>query len=394
MNKRNISGRVCSQLSLAMAGIVALFVAGCGERPAAAPKAKAPEKPGAETAVAPKPAEPTKPPEIETATPAKVSTLAAYFHFDEERGATTAADSSGGNRPGRLNDGAAAGAQGMVKSAVEFKWGRNGQIMVSSPLDLFTTNATIAAWVKRSGAQLRNATILLSRGGDTVAGLLFGAANELTYTWGKSREAPAWKSGLALPDNEWAFVALVVGPESATLYLGVPGADLREAEHKVPHEMAEFSGPLTIGRDPIIATDFTGFIDEVGIWKNSMSREEVGKLFAIGQKLAAASKAAPVAQPQAPRAAAPTQTAAAEWNDPEFTRAAMLYNKSQTEFIEFLKTRSSQATLKRIEENVHSCVAAFERCKKRAPAGVNVQGYIDMCNKLLFQIQSSRQIGP
>ena len=250
--------------------------------------------------------------------------------------------------------------------------------------------------LKRRGPQAQNAAILFSRGGDTAAGILFGKSTELTYVWGRERTSAAWKSGLVPPDNAWAFVALVVEPEKATLYLGVPGAPLRSVENNVPHEIAEFSGALTLGRDPIFAAGFEGALDEIGIWKNSMGRDEIEKLFAAMQKLSVAQNAAPAETPSAENheVVQKPRQAGGGWDDPEFATAVSHYNEAMSAFQSFLKTRQNPANLKRIEDNVRICADTFERCKKRAPSNLDLQDYIDRCNKLIFDVQGTRQLAP
>jgi hypothetical protein len=382
--------KIVSPTQIIACGILVLVV-GCTEKkeqPAPPPASK----PAAEKV------EPPKSHESSAAEqkPATVSTLAAFYHFDEERGAAAIADSTPAHRSGRPNAGVIAGAEGMLKNAVDFSGSRGGQVIVSDPLNLFTNSATVVAWVKRRGPQAENAAIVFSRGGDSVAGLVFGRANEISYAWGGARTSAAWKSGLVPPDHAWAFIALVIEPEKATMYLGIPGSPLRSAENAAPHGIAEFSGALTFGRDPILAAGFEGSLDEAGIWKHSMSREEVEKLFNAIQKIAAAQQAAPpAAKPAEEHAVAPkTQTSSGGWSDPEFMHAVALYNDAVSAFQKFLQTRQNPSVLKRIEDNAKSCADTFERCKRRAPAGLDMQEYIDRCNKLIFQVQGTRQISP
>ncbi len=378
--------------SFAAAGMLAL--SGCSEKreQATQPEAK-PVAQAAAPAIKQPPSVVAKPEDK----PSKVSSLAAYYHFDEADGAA-AADSSGGDHAGRLNGGVTAGIEGMVKLAAEFSRSRDGQITVLKPLNFTANTATIVAWVKRHGPQSPNAAVVFCRGGDTVAGLLFGAASELSYAWGSEQTTAEWRSGLAPPDGVWTFVALVVEPAKATMYLGIPGGPLRSCEHVAAHEPVEFSSALTIGRDPILGSGFDGSLDELGIWKNSMSREEIERLFAVGQKLAAAARAgggAATATVSAENHGASQQPRnSAGWSDPEFNRAVALYNDAQSAYISFLNTRQNPAVLKRIQDNMGVCVDTFERCKKHAPAGLDMQEYIDRCNKLTFQVQGTRQLSP
>lgn len=357
-----------------------LLMTGCGERKEAAPPRDS-AAPGR-----PPPAPPEQPkPQVEAPAeqkPATVSTLAAYYHLDETRGAATVADKVG-RHEGRPNDGASLGVDGQVRGAADFSGARGGQIMVAEPLNLFTNTVTLAAWVKRRGPQRPGAALVFCRGGEVVSGLQVGGGNELDYVWNRAGKS-AWKSGLALPDGQWAFVALVVAPAQATMYLGLPGQPLRSAVNDAPHEVAEFSGALTLGRDPIVGIGFEGALDEVGIWRNAMSAADVGKLYVVGQKLGAAGAVAEqAAEPRTPEA-----------GGSEYERAVALYNNAVDAYRNFLQTRRNPAVLKQIEDNMRACIAVFERSKARPPAGSDPQGMIDRCNKMIFDCHAAKQITP
>ena len=46
-----------------------------------------------------------------------------------------------------------------------------------------------------------------------------GDENNLRYNWNSDPNAYGWISGLTVPDDRWVFVALVVEPTQAKMYL-------------------------------------------------------------------------------------------------------------------------------------------------------------------------------
>jgi hypothetical protein len=85
---------------------------------------------------------------------------------------------------------------------------------------------TLTAWVRRDGHQLEYAWVV----GTSSVTLHMGPDDELRYNWPTAGLPSAWSSGLVLPDGEWAFVALVVEPTRARVYLGRDGV-LASAEY-------------------------------------------------------------------------------------------------------------------------------------------------------------------
>ena len=84
---------------------------------------------------------------------------------------------------------------------------------------------------------------------------------------------------MILPDNEWVFVALLVQPTKATLYLGQDGI-LSSATNSISHDIEEFDGVTRIGHD--VHTDgrfFRGTIDDVHVYNYALSEEEVKALY-------------------------------------------------------------------------------------------------------------------
>ena len=145
-------------------------------------------------------------------------------------------------------------------------------------LSFSSGNVTISAWVKRDGAQSEWAGILFNRSSGG-AGFNFGTANELRYHWNSSNYS--WDSGLVPPDGQWVFVALVIEPSKATVYMY--DGTLQSSVHTSSHTAQIFGGTTYIGWDPNASTrHFKGNIDDVRIYTKSFSQAEILDLIAGG----------------------------------------------------------------------------------------------------------------
>ena len=209
-------------------------------------------------------------------------TLVGWWKLDDGSG-DIALDSSGNGHYGTLNN---MDDSDWVDGALEFD---GNDSFVSIPaLNLYSNTVTISAWIKRDGEQAESYTgIVYSREGSTMAGLGLGgtgnpdwlANNKLAYNWNETRAAWAWDSGLFVPVNEWVFVALVVEPAKATLYLGKDGT-LSSAINEIDHRIEEFDGVTRIGHDVHAqGRYFKGTIDDMRIYNYALTQAEVEALY-------------------------------------------------------------------------------------------------------------------
>jgi hypothetical protein len=161
-------------------------------------------------------------------------------------------------------------------------------------LNLNTNTVTIAAWIKPSGPQNPFEGLILSRGGDTIAGLNYSAGtdivgnNTIGYTWNNEGETYNWNSGIAAPFNTWSFVALVVTPTNATVHL-MNTNGLVSSTHTYPHVVQSFNGTTFIGGDSADggngARGFSGLIDDVMIFNRALSKTELAGLFSTASSV-------------------------------------------------------------------------------------------------------------
>ena len=154
-------------------------------------------------------------------------------------------------------------------------------------LNLNSNTVTISAWIKRNGEQAETHTgIVFSGDGSTTAGLSFGHGegwiinHELAYEWNGGQATWGWHSGLFIPDNQWVFVALVVKPTQANLYLGEKGT-LSSATNEINHGIEEFDGVTRIGHDrQSQQRHFKGTIDDVRIYNYALNKDEIAAIYA------------------------------------------------------------------------------------------------------------------
>lgn len=213
----------------------------------------------------------------------------AYWRLNETNGATVAADLLGSNN-GTINAGVIAGVSGPQSppflgfetnnTAMQFNYTANS-FLTMPVLNLNTSTVTITGWINPTGFQASWAGIVFCRSNSTVAGLNFGPGsipNELRYHWNDSQ----WdtSTGLVVPTNQWSFVALVVTPTNATIYLGTNGM-LNSFTNAVNHPNEAFDGSLRIGSDSHDGLRlFKGKLDEIALFNRSLTPTQIQQLYA------------------------------------------------------------------------------------------------------------------
>ncbi|MFC1728394.1 LamG-like jellyroll fold domain-containing protein [Nanoarchaeota archaeon] len=153
-----------------------------------------------------------------------------------------------------------------------YNFSSTGQSVNVGALDLNTDHVTITAWV-RGHQSIDQSGIIFERGsGQDVCGLL-SYSNKLRYIWNNER----WQldSGLTIPTDTWAFVALVKNGASTTLYVNSnTWSDSYGGD-------CAFAAPLRIGRDGS-SRQWLGAIDEVRIFNRTLSSTQIATLRSQG----------------------------------------------------------------------------------------------------------------
>lgn len=147
-------------------------------------------------------------------------------------------------------------------------------------LNLNTNTLTITAWVKPDGIQPEYSSIFMHDG--DAAGFNFREDNNtIGYHWGPAG-AWWWDSGLTAPAGEWSHVAMVVTPDSISLYLNG-----RRSTHAFSVPLMNLNQTARLGNYQGWGGRYMkGDIEEVCIFNNSLSQNEVRELMHLTKKTA------------------------------------------------------------------------------------------------------------
>jgi hypothetical protein len=206
-------------------------------------------------------------------------TMIGYWKLDEPND-VTASDASGQNHNGSvMGDAAWRPGQGVRSGAIELD-GTDDAIEIND-LSFETNNATFTAWIKGQKAADWGG-ILFSRNWQPC-GMHFGANNTLHYTWNNnSPQTYDWNGGPVIPDNTWAFVAIVISPDKTVAYVYDQNNGLKSAENPVPN-IPQTVDQLKIGWDSQQDENrrFKGLVDDVRVYNYALSQDEIKALTRI-----------------------------------------------------------------------------------------------------------------
>ena len=140
-----------------------------------------------------------------------------------------------------------------------------------------TNTITMTAWIKTYGLQCDWSTgIVFMRPPATGINLF---EDQLCYHWNNAHWS--WRSSLFVPLDTWTFVALVVSPGGATLY--VDGEAAYDTTGSWPE--VEFAEPMWLGKDfedNRQARYFKGWIDDVRVYDFSLDASEIEHVRTFG----------------------------------------------------------------------------------------------------------------
>jgi hypothetical protein len=153
----------------------------------------------------------------------------------------------------------------------------NGESVVIRDANLNDiTHFTVTGWWKPIGAQQAYSALVSS--GDWCAhcdyteGLVYDYyGSKLWYKWPGNADNWGSNSGMTIPQDEWSYVALVITPTSATMYLN---------DQKYVHNKTLQPGNIT---DLYVAyghysKSFKGEIDELTIWTKALTDDDIYRL--------------------------------------------------------------------------------------------------------------------
>jgi PKD repeat protein len=150
------------------------------------------------------------------------------------------------------------------------------------------SNVTFMTWIYPAGTAATYTGLLMNRGGpDNGCGFGFTTtADHLGYTWNNnSYSTYSWDSGLAVAENQWNFVAYVITPTNAVVYLGnlVGGTNFLVSTHTLNHIPQTFAGgTVRLGGDSSgVNNTFNGLITEASLFTNALTSAQVQQYFLI-----------------------------------------------------------------------------------------------------------------
>ncbi len=180
-----------------------------------------------------------------------------------------------------------------TNAAAQFSGSANSRITVP-PLNLGPTasNVTITCWINPSGTEQASAGIVFCRGGSTVAGInYFTTANAagnfpIGYTWNNNSATYNFNSGIVPPAGEWSFVALIITPTNAAIYVLNTNSFLNVVNPVANPVAQPFDGPTLIGDDNNDnnsgTRSFNGAIDNVAIFNTNLTESQLVGMFTAG----------------------------------------------------------------------------------------------------------------
>jgi hypothetical protein len=152
---------------------------------------------------------------------------------------------------------------------------------VTAPFGSLSTNTvTMCMWVNPVGTNEDYAGLLVNRGSGVAGGFGY-TGGQIGYTWNNNNaNTYNFRSGLVPPLNQWSFVALVVTPTNAIVYM-INSNGAYAATNEVVHTADVFGNNWQIGHDNNDGNanrTFNGLIDEVGVFTYALTPAQIQEL--------------------------------------------------------------------------------------------------------------------
>ena len=157
--------------------------------------------------------------------------------------------------------------------------------VLASGGNIVASNLTYTMWINPSGPVQNWAGLLMDRSA-AGEGFSFGGATDVTgmselgYTWNQNTSW-SWDSFLFPPANQWSFVALVIQPSQATLYL-INSNGVQTASDVIAHDAERFANAWHIGDDAQGgggSRTFPGSISDVAVFMSALSGSQITSLY-------------------------------------------------------------------------------------------------------------------
>jgi hypothetical protein len=147
-------------------------------------------------------------------------------------------------------------------------------------LNINSNTVTITAWLYPLANQASYTGIFMCRPGTDASGFNFTTGNQLGYTWNNNSSLTwSWPSGVTVPNNQWSFVALVISPSAASVYLFNTNG-FKGATNAVANSTETFSATTSIAADTYSSSRaFNGMIDEVAVFTHALTPTQLQQLY-------------------------------------------------------------------------------------------------------------------
>jgi hypothetical protein len=182
-----------------------------------------------------------------------------------------------------------------TNTAMESLLGVADSYMSASVGSLEASNLTYTMWIDPSTNVENFAGLLMDRGG---AGEGFGFGGDLSasgmadlgYTWNQNNEDTwGFSTFIFPPTNQWSFVAMVIQPTQATIYM-INSNGVQSAVNSIPQDTETFGVAWHLGNDagdggslaPGTTRTFPGAISSVGVFLSALSTSQVEALYNAG----------------------------------------------------------------------------------------------------------------
>ncbi|HEV7924489.1 MAG TPA: lamin tail domain-containing protein, partial [Verrucomicrobiae bacterium] len=160
--------------------------------------------------------------------------------------------------------------------------------MTASVGNMFASNLTYAMWIYPTAPAESYAGLLVDRGAAGEGFGFGGVANasgmyDLDYIWNQNTTS-GFNSYLFPPINQWSFVAMVLSPAQAVLYL-FNSSGFQAATNAVANDSEEFGVAWHLGDDGVFGggvRTFPGIIDAVAVFKTALGQNQLLNLYYNG----------------------------------------------------------------------------------------------------------------
>ena len=202
------------------------------------------------------------------------ASIVGIWLLDEGKG-DVAKDTSGNGNDGKLVG--AKWTDGKFGKALEFNGSSHVEIPASETTDDYLDGFTYLIWVKPTTAPPNANTRIIERDWHNPT-IQMGATDFYGSIAVNADQAQTHVRGGAWKMEEWSFVAITYDGKNLQLYVDgemVNEKDVGEADAKPNHTTPPHQGSIWLATWKAPGWDFTGVLDEVGVFNTPLSDKEL-----------------------------------------------------------------------------------------------------------------------